>query len=177
MTTDKPRLPYIKERNTMEKIAIYPGSFDPITNGHLSIIKRALKIFDKLIIAVSESAGKNPYFSLQERVQQIKDLNLENLEVISFSGLLVDLCVKNDVHVIIRGLRAVSDFDYEFQLALANRRMNREVETMFLMTDYKYSYLSSTIIKDMARHGGNINGLVPEHVEKLLKERFNNGNN
>lgn len=157
----------------MRKTAIYPGSFDPITNGHLSIIKRALRIFDKVIIAVSENDPKSPLFSLDERVDLIKRLNLDNVEVIPFKGLLVDLCKKEKANVLIRGLRAVSDFEYELQLALVNRRMSKEVETMFLMTDYKYHYLSSSLVKDMARFSGSIDGLVPEHVKIALQERFN----
>lgn len=156
----------------MQSTAIYPGSFDPITNGHVSIIKRALRIFDKVIIAVSENDAKGPLFSLEERVTMVKALNLDRIEVIPFKGLLVDLCVEKDVSVMIRGLRAVSDFEYELQLALANRRMNRDVETIFLMTDYKYSFLSSSMIKDMARYAGSIDGLVPEHVKIALQERF-----
>ncbi len=156
----------------MQPTAIYPGSFDPITNGHVSIIKRALRIFDKVIIAVSENDAKGPLFSLEERVAMVTALNLDRIEVIPFKGLLVDLCVEKDVSVMIRGLRAVSDFEYELQLALANRRMNRDIETIFLMTDYKYSFLSSSMIKDMARYAGSIDGLVPEHVKIALQERF-----
>jgi len=161
----------------VNKIAIYPGSFDPVTNGHISIIKRALKMFDKLIVGVSENNAKNPFFSLENRVNMIKELSIENLEVTAYSGLLIDHCTSNNINIIIRGLRAVSDFDYEFQLALVNRRMNREIETVFLMTDYKYSFLSSSIIKDMAKYGGNIEGLVPSNVMNILKERYTHGNN
>jgi len=156
----------------VQSTAIYPGSFDPITNGHVSIIKRALRIFDKVIVAVSENDAKGPLFSLDERVAMINQLGLDRVDVIPFKGLLVDLCVEKDVSVMIRGLRAVSDFEYELQLALANRRMNRDVETIFLMTDYKYSFLSSSMIKDMARFSGSIDGLVPEHVKIALQERF-----
>ena len=156
----------------MQSTAIYPGSFDPITNGHVSIIKRAMRIFDKVIVAVSENETKGPLFSLEERVSMIKTLQLEGVDVIPFKGLLVDLCVEKDVSVMIRGLRAVSDFEYELQLALVNRRMNRDVETIFLMTDYKYSFLSSSMIKDMARFAGSIDGLVPEHVKIALQERY-----
>ena len=156
----------------MQSTAIYPGSFDPITNGHVSIIKRALRIFDKVVVAVSENDAKGPLFSLEERVTMVQQLGLERVEVIPFKGLLVDLCVEKDVSVMIRGLRAVSDFEYELQLALANRRMNRNIETIFLMTDYKYSFLSSSMIKDMARFAGSIDGLVPEHVKIALQERF-----
>ncbi len=156
----------------MQKVAIYPGSFDPITNGHISIIKRALKVVDKLIVVVAENSEKNPLFKIEERVKLIADLGIENTHVKSFKGLLVDCAKQENVNIVIRGLRAVSDFDYEFQLALANRRMNRELETVFLMTDYKYSYLSSSMLKDMAKYGGNIEGLVPENVKNKLKERF-----
>ena len=132
--------------HSVQSTAIYPGSFDPITNGHVSIIKRALRIFDKVVVAVSENDAKGPLFSLDERVTMVQQLGLERVEVIPFKGLLVDLCVEKDVSVMIRGLRAVSDFEYELQLALANRRMNRNIETIFLMTDYKYSFLSSSMI-------------------------------
>jgi len=161
----------------MTKTAVYPGSFDPITNGHISIIKRALRVFDKVIVAVSQSEPKKPFFSIDERCQLIEKLSLKNVEVKPFDGLLVNFCKSHKVHVMVRGLRAVSDFDYEFQLALANRRMERDIESIFLMTDYKYSYLSSSLVKDMAKFDGNIDGLVPEHVKKLLKERFSSNGN
>jgi pantetheine-phosphate adenylyltransferase len=156
----------------VQSTAIYPGSFDPITNGHVSIIKRALRIFDTLIVGVSENDPKKPLFSLKERIGFIEKLDIPGVVVKPFHGLLIDFCAQENVHALIRGLRAVSDFDYEFQLALVNRRMNRDIETMFLMTDYKYSYLSSSMIKDMARYGGSIDGLVPDHVKIALQERF-----
>ncbi|OGI09607.1 MAG: pantetheine-phosphate adenylyltransferase [Candidatus Margulisbacteria bacterium GWF2_35_9] len=156
----------------MTKIAVYPGSFDPVTNGHISIIKRALRVFDHLIVAVSQSDPKKPFFTIEERCDFIKSLDLKNVIVKPFDGLLVNFCKTENVQVMVRGLRAVSDFDYEFQLALANRRMDRDIETIFLMTDYKYSYLSSSLIKDMAKFKGNIEGLVPVHVNKALQERF-----
>ena len=153
----------------MSNIAVYPGTFDPITNGHISIIQRGLKVFDKIIIAISENPKKNTLFSLEKRINLIKKANIPKTEVQSFKGLLTDFCTDINVSVIIRGLRAVSDFDYEFQLALANRRMNRNVETVFIMTDYKYSYLSSSLVKDMASYKGNIEGLVPLNVKKALE--------
>lgn len=152
----------------MQNIAIYPGSFDPVTNGHLSIVKRALKVFDSLIVGVSVNEAKNPLFTLEERLEFIRKAVPAHVRVKPFEGLLVDFCKQEGVTNLIRGLRAVSDFDYEFQLALVNRRMNRHVETMFLMTDYQYSYLSSSLVKNMARYGGNIDGLVPEHVKEAL---------
>ncbi len=155
----------------MQNIAIYPGSFDPITSGHLSIIKRALKVFDTIIVGVSVNEAKNPLFSMEERLEFVQKAVPHHVIVKPFEGLLVDFCKQEGVTILIRGLRAVSDFDYEFQLALVNRRMNRQVETMFLMTDYQYSYLSSSLVKNMAQYGGNIDGLVPEHVKEALEEK------
>jgi pantetheine-phosphate adenylyltransferase len=157
-----------------EKTAIYPGTFDPITNGHLSIVKRALKIFDKLIIAILINAQKSPLFSIEERKEMITHAvkGIANVEIDTFEGLLVDYAVKRDSNVILRGLRAMSDFEYEFQLALINRKLNRNVQSVFLMTDYKWFYTSSTIIKEAASLGGDIRGLVPEIVQKKLKEKF-----
>ncbi len=157
-----------------QKCAIYPGSFDPITNGHLSIVDRALTIFDKLIIAILTNPQKEPLFSIEERIAMIKEsLNgSPNVEVDTFGGLLVDYAVEKDANVILRGLRALSDFEYEFQMALMNRKLSREVQSLFLMTDYKWFYISSTIIKEAASLGGDISGLVPKIVEKRLKEKF-----
>ena len=157
-----------------QKTAIYPGFFDPITNGHLSVIDRALKIFDKLIIAILNNPQKSPLFSIEERIYMIKQAirRETNVEVDTFDGLLVDYAVKKNSNVVIRGLRALSDFEYEFQLALMNRKLNRDVQSIFLMTDYKWFYTSSTIIKEAASFGGDISGLVPKVVNEKLKEKF-----
>jgi pantetheine-phosphate adenylyltransferase len=156
------------------QIAIYPGTFDPITNGHISILNRALKIFDKLIIAILNNPNKAPLFSLDERISMIKQVlkGKTNIEIDYFDGLLVDYAVKKKASVIVRGLRALSDFEYEFQMALMNRKLNRDVQSIFLMTDYKWFYISSTIIKEAASLNGDIGGLVPPLVCKKLKEKF-----
>ena len=157
-----------------ERAAIYPGFFDPITNGHLSIVDRALKIFDKLIIAILNNPQKAPLFSVEERIHMIQQSvkGRTNIEVDTFDGLLVDYAVKKDSNVVIRGLRALSDFEYEFQMALMNRKLNRHIQSIFLMTDYKWFYTSSTIIKEAACFGGDISGLVPKVVNQKLKEKF-----
>lgn len=156
------------------KIAIYPGTFDPLTNGHLSILSRALKIFDNLIIAILINPKKTPLFSLEERKSMMEEVlrGKRNIEIDSFDGLLVDYAVKKGSNVIVRGLRALSDFEYEFQLALMNRKLNRDVQSIFLMTDYKWFYISSTIIKEAASYGGDISGLTPPIVCKKLKEKY-----
>jgi pantetheine-phosphate adenylyltransferase len=157
-----------------EKIAIYPGTFDPITNGHISILNRALKIFDKLIIAILNNPHKKPLFTLEERTSMIKEVlkDKPNIEIDYFDGLLVDYAIKKKSNVIVRGLRALSDFEYEFQMALMNRKLNRDVQSVFLMTDYKWFYISSTIIKEAASLNGDISGLVPPLVCRKLKEKF-----
>ncbi|MGB9682269.1 MAG: pantetheine-phosphate adenylyltransferase [bacterium] len=153
--------------------AVYPGSFDPITNGHIDIIKRAGKLFDELIVAVLVNPAKTPLFTVEERIKLIEEsLNrCENVKVDSFSGLLAHYVSKIRADVIIRGLRAVSDFESEFQMALMNKRLNPDVEIVFFMTSYEYSYLSSGVVKEIARLGGSVNGLVPECVEAKLKEK------
>ncbi len=158
----------------MSKIAIYPGSFDPITNGHLDIIKRARDLFDKVIIAVNNNPLKTFLFTAQERVEMIKELfNVsEGIEVESFRGLLVQYAKKKGAHFIIRGLRALSDFEYEFQMDLMNRKLNPGIQTIYLMTNQRYSYLSSGIIKEIVRLGGSAEGLIPDLVEKKLLEKF-----
>lgn len=156
------------------KVVIYPGTFDPITNGHISVVSRALKIFDRLVIAILNNPNKLPLFSMDERIQMIRDVlkNEKHVEVDSFNGLLVDYVIQKKTNVVIRGLRALSDFEYEFQMALMNRKLNREVQSIFLMTDYKWFYTSSTIIKEAASLGGDVSGLVPPVVCRKLKEKF-----
>ncbi len=157
-----------------ERSAIYPGTFDPLTNGHLSIINRALKIFDKLVVAILTNPQKTTLFPLDERISMIKEVlkDKPNIEVESFDGLLVDYVVKKRTNVIIKGLRALSDFEYEFQMAIMNRKLNRDIQSVFLMTDYRWFYISSTIIKEAAKFGGEINGLVPPLVCKKVKEKY-----
>jgi len=160
----------------MKKIAVYPGSFDPITNGHVDIIKRGLRMFDELIILIAYNRNKKTLFSVEERQAMIQEVikDCKNVRVDCSDGLLVDFVKDSGANVILRGLRALSDFEYEFQLALINRRLNREIETVFLMTGYKWFYTSSTIIKEAASLGGSVKGLVPEIVNLKLTEKFNN---
>lgn len=156
--------------------AVYPGTFDPITNGHIDIIKRALGLFDRVIIAIAINAQKKPLFSLEERIGMIRQcFEPENkrVEIDTTSGLIVDYAEQKGACAIVRGLRAVSDFDYEFQLALMNRKLARKVDTIFLMTGFRWIYISSSIIKDAAKHNGDISGLVPPHVQKALHNKYN----
>ena len=158
-----------------ETIAIYPGTFDPITNGHLDLINRGLTLFDRIIVAIAVNPGKAPLFSLEERQMMIQRCFSGNdrVEVDTVSGLLVAYAAKRKARAIIRGLRAVSDFDYEFQLALMNRKLERSVESVFLMPGFRWIYISSSIVKDAARHGGDVTELVPGHVCRMLAEKYN----
>jgi pantetheine-phosphate adenylyltransferase len=157
-------------------IAVYPGTFDPITNGHVDIIKRALRLFDRVVVAIAVNSRKKPLFTLEERIELIEECfgpDKDRVEVDTTSGLIVDYAVNKGACAIVRGLRAVSDFDYEFQLALMNRKLERKVETVFLMTGFRWIYISSSIIKDAARHDGDVAGVVPAHVQAALKKKFN----
>ena len=158
----------------MQRIAIYPGSFDPVTNGHLDIAERGLKLFDKVIVAILQNPVKSFLFTVEERLEML-ELSFQkypNIEVETFDGLLVDYAAKRKSHAILRGMRAVSDFEYEFQLALMNRRLNREVQTVFLMTGFRWIFTSSSIIKEAARFGGDIKDMVPPIVNQKLKDKF-----
>ncbi len=156
------------------KLGIYPGTFDPITNGHLDLVERGLRIFNELIIAVAPSPKKQPLFTLQERMQLIRESvkNCKNVRVEAFNGLLVDYVKNRQGIAIIRGLRAVSDFEYEMQMALMNRRLAMDIETVFMMPSEEYTFLTSTIVKEVASFGGSVKGLVPDVVEMALKEKF-----
>lgn len=158
----------------MTTVAVYPGSFDPITNGHLSILTRGLQVFDRIIVAVARNPQKSSLFTEQERVDMIRDVlaGKQGVEIDTFDGLLVDYAKHRKAKVILRGIRAMSDFEYEFQLALMNRRLNRDIQSIFLMTDYKWFYISSTIVKEAASFGGDISGLVPDLVCERLKEKY-----
>ncbi len=148
------------------RTAVYPGSFDPVTKGHLDIIKRASRTFDKVYVAILTNSSKTPMFSLEQRLDWLRrsTADIENVEIDSFSGLLVNYLNERDAKIIIKGLRAVSDFEYEFQMALMNRKLNPDVETLFMMTSGKYSYLSSSIVKEIARHRASLEGLVPDFM-------------
>ena len=158
------------------KIAVVPGSFDPITNGHIDIIKRAADVFDIVYVAVLNNSSKNPLFSIEERIQLIKEVmhDIPNIHVESSSGLLIDYAKSKNAKAIVRGLRAVSDFEYEMQITSMNRVLDENIETFFIMTKNQYSFLSSSIVKEVAKYGGNIRELVPETIEKALKAKFNN---
>ena len=158
----------------MNKKAVYPGSFDPITNGHVDIIHRGMEIFDHILIAILENPKKESLFSTKERIDMIKDLfaGQENIEVKSFHGLLVEFARENNAKMIIRGLRAISDFEYEFQMALMNRKLDPEIETFFMMPNVNYSFLSSKMVKEVCMLGGRLEGLVPPDVEKRLKAKY-----
>ena len=158
----------------MEKIALCPGTYDPLTEGHKDIITRCSKVFYKVIVAVSKNTKKKPFYSTEKRVDFVKRAlsGLDNVEIITFEGLLVDLAKKENASVIIKGLRAISDFEYEFQMAQINKKLNPEVETMFMVTNPKFAYLSSSAVKEVARFKGCIKGLVPGEIEKDISESF-----
>ncbi len=165
---------WILGRRNMERIAIYPGSFDPVTNGHLDILERGLKLFDKIIIAILTNPKKKFLFTLDERIEMLEESLKEfsNVEIDTFDGLTVDFAAECNAQGILRGLRAMSDFEYEFQMALMNRRLNREVQTVYLMTGLRWIYTSSSIIKEAAQFGGDIHGMVPPIVEQKIKKIF-----
>ncbi len=158
----------------MAKIAIYPGSFDPLTYGHLNIIERGRLLFDKLIVAVAHNTAKKTFFDFEERIEILNEIlkDVDDVEVDGFEGLLVDYAVRKNATVILRGIRTVSDFEYEFQMALANKMLNPALETVFMMTDAKYSYLSSTLIKEIVHFGGSVSSMVPPVVEEKLKHKY-----
>lgn len=157
------------------RTAVYPGSFDPITLGHLDVISRGVKVFDKIIVGVLVNVDKNSLFNIEERVELIRRVtkDLPNVEVVSFEGLLIDFMKKYNAHVILKGLRAFSDFEYEFQMALMNNKLEPEVETLFMMTSAQYSYLSSTAVKQVAKFRGELKGLVPDVVIPDIINKIN----
>ena len=157
-----------------ERIAVYPGTFDPLTFGHVSLTRRACDLFDTVIFAVAEETGKNTLFTIDERVEMAQEVFMDrrNVQVAAFTGLTVDFARACGAHVLLRGMRAISDFDYEMQIALLNRKLANDVETLFLMTDARWLFISSSSIKTAARLNGNIQGLVPEPVRKRLMEKF-----
>ena len=156
------------------RTAIYPGSFDPLTNGHLDVVQRAAKLFDRVVVAVAKNADKKPLFSFDERLELVKKsiVHLPNVEADAFDGLLVNYVVNQKAQSIVRGLRAVSDFEFEFQLALMNRKLNENVETIFMMPKDTYTFLSSRIVKEIARLGGEVGVFVPQHVQAALRAKF-----
>jgi pantetheine-phosphate adenylyltransferase len=153
--------------------AIYPGSFDPVTNGHLDLIARAAKMFDHLVVAILRNSAKNPLFTVEERVAMLSEGTAEfgNVSVSTFDGLLVDFAREERAHAVVRGIRAISDYEYELQMALMNRRLAPDVETIFLMPDAKYSFVSSRLVKEVFRLGGSVDGLVPKFVIERMKDK------
>ena len=159
------------------KLAVYPGSFDPLTNGHVDIIERGARLFDRIVVAILVNGEKNPLFGSGERKEIAVDVfgGFSNVEVETFDGLLVDYAARKEADVIVRGLRAISDFEYEMQMALMNRRLNKMIETVFMMPDERYTYLSSRLVKEVYALGGTITGLVPEIVETRLASKIQRG--
>jgi pantetheine-phosphate adenylyltransferase len=157
------------------KIAVYPGTFDPVTYGHIDLIKRATKIFDEVIVAVAHNPSKDTLFSVEERISMLKDVvkGMKSVVVDSFDGLVVDYVKRSGAKVMIRGLRMLSDFEYEFQMALTNRKLKGEIETIFMMPSESYSYISSKLIKEASNLGADVRNFVPAKVQKRLKEKFN----
>ena len=164
-----------RENQLSEKIAVVPGSFDPITNGHLDIIKRAADVFDIVYVAVLNNSSKQPLFNVEERMSLIAEVTKQfpNIRIESSSGLLIEYAQQKKAQAIVRGLRAVSDFEYEMQITSMNRVLDEHIETFFIMTKNQYSFLSSSIVKEVAKYGGNVSELVPKVVEQALKEKFN----
>lgn len=158
----------------MQRVAIYPGSFDPVTNGHIDIAQRGLRLFDKIIIAILLNPCKKSLFTVQERLEMLEESmsGIDNVEFDTFDGLLVDYAQKRKANAVLRGMRAVSDFEYEFQLALMNRKLNKDVETVFLMTGLRWIFTSSSIIKEAAQFGGDISDMVPPRVNRRIKAKF-----
>ncbi len=158
----------------MKHLSVYPGTFDPVTNGHIDLVERSLRIFDEVIVAIAENPKKTPLFSLEERIAMFKEVtqNLKRVTIEGFDGLLVDYVRKKDAVAIIRGLRAVSDFEYEMQMALMNRRLDNRIETVFLMPNEEYSFITSTIVREAASYGGDVSSLVPAVVVEKLKKKF-----
>jgi len=160
--------------NKNEKVLLYPGTFDPITLGHLDIVKRALLLADKLIVAVAINPNKEPLFSTEERMEMIRGATsgIDKLEITSYDGLTVHFAEKVGAGFIVRGLRAISDFEMEFQMALANRRLNDDIDTIFLMPSQEYTYLNSSLVREIVRLGGNVEGIVPPNVSEMLRKKF-----
>ena len=156
------------------RIAVYPGSFDPVTNGHLDIIQRASKLYDKLVIGVLDNSSKSPVFTAEERADMIRRVtnHMDNVDVDTFSGLLVDFASAKKAQVIVKGLRTVADFEYEFQMALLNKALNPQYETVFMMTDTKFSYISSSMVKEVSKYHGDLTGFVPSEIIGRIEEKF-----